>query len=182
MSVESCKKGCPGGGGIIEPEGCRGTPPTSGVPQTCECVGKDWKCRPVEDRKPPEDYCKKYPQDEKCRKPEPRPVPVTGTLEEKLAALEEKIGVLEDQIDSLREDLQSAKASISEKNDEIRTLKKSKASRAEISTAQKELKSLKRTASAIVSKGKKLTRELKFREQEHARLQRQWPQPPPVIY
>lgn len=181
-SGSACEEFCNGGGGggKPEPEGCKGTPPTYETPGTWECVGREWKFRPMEDRKPPqEDMCKKYP--EKCadRKPEPQE---SGTREEKLAAIEEKIGVLGDQIDSLRADLQSTKDDVAAKNDEIRALKKSGASRAEINAAQKELKSLKREASAIKNKGKKLTRELKFREQEHARLQFQGPPSRPISF
>ena len=179
MSVESCKKGCPGGGGVIEPEGCRESAPS--LEHVCVKEGGKWTWK-LSERKPepPKNFCKENPNHEKCKKPEPKPIPVTGTLEEKLAALEEIIAGLDDQVAGLRNDLADAKDAVSEKKDEIRALKKSKAPRAEISAAQKELKELKRTASAIVSKGKKLARELKFREKEHARLQRQWPQPLPV--
>ena len=182
-TLEQCLARCPGGR-KGEPEGCRGTPPISETPGTWECVGKEWKFKKL-DRKPPEDdlgvFCAKFPTSEKCRKPEPRPVPVTGTLEEKLAALEEIIAGLDDQVAGLRNDLADAKDAVSEKKDEIRTLKKSKAPRAEISAAQKELKKMKRTASAIVRNGKKLTRELKFREKEYDRLSLQVP-PPYRVY
>ena len=172
-TLEQCMEKCPGGG-RKEPPGCKGTPPTSEILGTWECVGKEWKFKKL-DRKPPEDFCQKYPESEKCRKVGP------GTLEEKLAELEKIIAGLDNQVEGLRNDLADAKDAVSEKKDEIRVLKKSKAPRAEIRAAQKELKLLKRTASAIVRKGKKLTRELKFREKEYDRLSRQVP-PPYLIY
>ena len=180
MSVESCKKGCPGGGGVIEPDGCRERAPS--LEHVCVKENGKWTWK-ISERKPepPKDFCKANPDHEKCKKPEPRPVQVTGTLEEKLAALEKIIAGLDDQVTGLRNDLADAKDAVSEKKDEIRTLKKSKAPRAEISAAQKELKKMKRTASAIVRNGKKLTRELKFREKEYDRLSLQVP-PPYRVY
>lgn len=138
-----------------------------------ECFAK---CPGGGGKKPPEEdlvtICKKFPEHEKCKKEGRREKePLPSTFEEKLAALEEKINALDTQIGGLRTDLQSTKDDITAKNDEIRALKKSGASHAEISAAQKELKVLKRAVSKIVSTGKKLTRELKFREREYDRLQ-----------
>lgn len=160
-TLEECFARC-SGTGKPEPEGCRGTPPS---PESiCVKEGGVWTWKVPE--KP--DFCKTYP--EKCRKPEP---PVPGTCEEKIAALQQKISTLDEQVENLKLELVDAKDAVTEKNDDIRALKKEKAPRAEINAAKKELKTLKRAVSKIVSQGKKASRELRFTEDQYRRLQYQ---------
>lgn len=171
MSVADCKRGCPGGGEVPEPEGCKNPKPKPREEYGWwECMKNDWVWVHADPPPPPPpgDFCKKFPDDKKC-KPEQKP---DGNIDEQLAAFEKTISTLDEQIEELKGQYTDAKDAVAEKNDEVRALKKSKAPREELKAAEKELKSLKRTMSAMKSKGKKLTRELQFTERKYENLRR----------
>lgn len=175
MTAAECKRQCPGGGGEVpEPEGCKDPMPQTKKSEYgwWQCIGRAWEWMHGDPPPPPPpvDFCKKFPEHEKCR-PEPKPKP-DGNIDEQLAVLEKTISTLDDQIEELKGQYAEAKDAVAGKNDEVRALKKSKAPREEIKAAEKELKSLKRTVSAMKSKGKKLTRELQFTERKYENLRR----------
>lgn len=161
-------------GGKPEPEGCKDPMPKTKRSEYgwWQCIGRTWEWMHGDPPPPPPpgDFCKKFPDHEKCKKPE---LPPPGTCEEKITALQQKITTLDEQVENLRLELVDAKDAVAEKNDDIRALKKEKAPREEINAAKKELKTLKSAVSKIVSQGKKASREMRFTEDQYRRLQYQ---------
>lgn len=167
-TLDECFAKCSGGGGKGKKE-CGLPPVFFKSVKNLRCVDGQWAWDNdgVGGEEDPGKFCAQFPKHEKCRKSEP------GICEEKLATYEATIRALDEQIAGLKLSLADAKDALTKKKDEIRALKKNQASHAKISAALQEFKTLKRAASAIISKGQKLTWDLRSAKENYSRLQYQ---------